>query len=181
MSRWKQTLNEAMNLPGARGAALVDLETGTCESAVAESEDDTGLSLVAQVHARMLRAQMRLAQEQRSDDGVEDLMITFDRNYHLIRPIRTAETGSYMFLCLVMDRAQANLAMTRRKLADLEARVAQRMEIESRIERARHSADAPGRPEKKAADVPAFMRDELVMRLLGIDSADRDKGRANTK
>lgn len=50
-------------------------------------------------------------------DGIEDMLITLGKQYHLIRPLRTR--GS-LFFYVVLDRSRANLAMARITLADVE-------------------------------------------------------------
>ncbi len=168
MSGWSKTLGAAMQMQGTVGAALVDLETGAC-MAVAEHGEEDSLSLSAVVNARMLRAQMRLAQGQRSSASVDDLLITFGHQYHLIRPVRNGLGIPSMFLYLVMDRIQANLAMTRRKIIELEEWISQTVEIDLQINAARKVPAVEGRGATKEA-LPAFMREETVMRLLGVPS-----------
>ena len=50
-------------------------------------------------------------------DGIEDILITLGKQYHIIRPLRGRPA---LFFYLVLDRVRANLAMARIGLADVE-------------------------------------------------------------
>ena len=48
-------------------------------------------------------------------DKIEDILITLDGQYHLIRMV-----GTSMFIYCVLDRRKANLALSRRELAGID-------------------------------------------------------------
>ncbi|MBP2368244.1 hypothetical protein [Pseudonocardia parietis] len=48
-------------------------------------------------------------------DSVEDILITLDTQYHVIRPI-SLRGEEQLFFYVALNRAQANLAMARRDL-----------------------------------------------------------------
>jgi hypothetical protein len=52
-------------------------------------------------------------------EAIDDILITLDTQYHLIRPIRGV-ADEKLFFYLVLNRAQANLAMARRDLRVIE-------------------------------------------------------------
>ena len=53
----------------------------------------------------------------RLQQSIEDILITLDKQYHVIRPLARQDG---FFLYLVLDRSRANLAMARFRLAGLE-------------------------------------------------------------
>jgi hypothetical protein len=54
-------------------------------------------------------------------DNVEDILITLNRQYHLIRLLKNNEA---LFLYLVLDKGRANLAMARHVMAETEKDIA---------------------------------------------------------
>lgn len=179
MSVLADAVAEIMTQNGAVSCAIVDIETGECLSrfgvAVTGMLEAAGL-----VNARMLRSKLKLVEEHHHE-SIEDILITLDRHYHIIRLIHCGARRPCMFLYLVMDRNVANLAMARRKLALLEYQMVETPEAAANLETAR--ADALGvsyyddkiyglNTEFGAVDdgeLPPFMRDDVAMKLLGIN------------
>jgi hypothetical protein len=52
-------------------------------------------------------------------EKIEDILITLDTQYHLIRPL-TSHSGKGLFLYLALRRDRANMAMARHKLRHIE-------------------------------------------------------------
>jgi hypothetical protein len=112
------SLKSAVSIDGAIGAALVDYESGM----MLGSAGDTGvvnLELAAAGNTEVIRAKMRTIQSLELGDEIEDILITLGRQYHIIRLLRTARSG-VLFLYLVLDRNQANLALARHELRRIE-------------------------------------------------------------
>jgi hypothetical protein len=63
---------------------------------------------------------MRTMQSLRLDDTIEDILITLNKQYHLIRLLKSARSDQGLFLYLVLDRERANLALARHNLKRIE-------------------------------------------------------------
>ncbi|MER8045384.1 hypothetical protein [Streptomyces sp. NPDC094032] len=120
-----ECLLEAMGLPGARGAWLVDWTSGLALGSAGESPVGDHETTAAET-AELARA----AAEFESPPGgtvpeaapVEDLILTTRTGYHLLRFVETAFDSS-VFLHLWLDRDAGNLALARIRLGDLAERL----------------------------------------------------------
>ncbi|QNP72297.1 hypothetical protein IAG44_24675 [Streptomyces roseirectus] len=121
-----ECLLEAMRLPGARGAALVDWTSGLALGIVGEFPG--GDPEIAATESAELA---RLATEQRAftpdpsstpspSDAppITDLIITNPDSYHLLHFLPTSlDTTAFLHICLT--RHEGNLALTRIRLEEL--------------------------------------------------------------
>ncbi|MEU4211806.1 hypothetical protein AB0F13_17675 [Streptomyces sp. NPDC026206] len=117
-------LAEAMTIPGARGASLVDWTTGLALGVVGDGPEGDHESSAAEA-AELARLAFENGAFTRStpDAGpVEDLIVTARGSYHLIRFVETAFDSS-VFLYLWLDRTEANLAVALFRLKDLTSRL----------------------------------------------------------
>ncbi|WP_433547336.1 hypothetical protein ACQPZG_21335 [Streptomyces sp. CA-294286] len=126
MSGIDACLVEAMQLPGARGAALVDWTSGLALGTAGEAagtDSETAAAESAEL-ARMAAEHGTFAPAGGQDKGppVEDVIITTRTDYHLLRYVETSFDSS-VFLHLWLDREQGNLALARLRLADLAERL----------------------------------------------------------
>ncbi|GGY61245.1 hypothetical protein [Streptomyces omiyaensis] len=122
-----ECLMEAMTLPGARGASLVDWNSGLALGTAGESPVGDHETTAAET-AELARAAAEFdsftaaAEEPPAEDGgvppVEDLIVTTRAGYHVIRFVRTSFDSS-VFLHLWLDRDTGNLALARIRLGDL--------------------------------------------------------------
>ncbi|MFI0351284.1 hypothetical protein [Actinomadura sp. 9N407] len=102
-----------MTVEGALGVALVDYESGMSLGSVGGS-GELDLEVAAAANAEVIRAKKRALEALKIDDAIEDILITLDRQYHLIRLL--SRGGSQLFLYLALDRSRANLALARHTL-----------------------------------------------------------------
>jgi hypothetical protein len=113
-------MKEAMSIAGAVGVALVDYDSGMSLGALGGG-DWLNLEVAAAGNTEVVRAKMRVMTALALNDGIEDILITLHRQYHLIRLLEPAKGSPTLFLYLVLDRERANLALARHYLKRIEA------------------------------------------------------------
>ncbi len=120
MDNIKESIQKALSIDGTIGAAIGDWSTGF--SLGQASLNDSAFSTLKLEQAIALNAEVIKAKN-RARDGlqitspIEDILITLQDQYHLIRICHTAEG---VFFYLVMDREKANLGLARIKLRQIE-------------------------------------------------------------
>jgi hypothetical protein len=112
-------LKEAMAIEGAIGVAVVDWESGLCLG-IQGGGKLLDLNLAAAGNTDVVRAEMRTMESLGLNDTIEDILITLKRQYHLIRLIKNPQSGTGLFLYLVLERSRANLALARHHLSRIE-------------------------------------------------------------
>ena len=118
MANIETSLKEAMTIEGAIGVALVDYTSGmTLGTAGGSAELD--LSVAAAGNTDVVRAKLRAMEMLNLSEKIEDILITLDTQYHMIRPL-TSRSGKGLFLYVALRRDRANLAMARHQLKRIE-------------------------------------------------------------
>ncbi|MDG4772670.1 hypothetical protein [Solwaraspora sp. WMMD792] len=121
MASLDTALKDAMGIEGAVGAALVDYSSGmTLGTAGGSAEMD--LAVAAAGNTDVVRAKMRTLEMLKIPDGIEDILITLDTQYHLIRPV-SSRSGQGLFFYLALSRSRSNLALARHQLRQIEASI----------------------------------------------------------
>lgn len=118
MANIKESLQEAMNIDGAIGVALVDYTSGMALGMAGGGS--LNLELAAAGNTEVVRAKMKIMSRLGIKEQIEDILITLGSQYHLIRPLREKNN---LFLYLALNKAQANLAMSRMLLSEIEAKL----------------------------------------------------------
>ncbi|SDW28247.1 hypothetical protein [Marinobacter mobilis] len=113
MATIKDSLEEALSIDGSVGAALVDFESGMCLGNAGQPGFD--LELAAAGNTEVVRAKKNIRDRLGLTDRIEDILITLDSQYHLIRMV-----GTTMFFYLVLQRDKSNLALARKQLSTIE-------------------------------------------------------------
>ena len=112
-------LQEAMAIPGAVGASIVDYTTGfpvAMTGAAPNSDHEAAAAGTADVVQAATSRSLYLSAM--PHDLLEDLIITTAGGYHLLRIVQT-DFDSRLVLYLWLDRLQGNLAMARRRMQAL--------------------------------------------------------------
>ncbi|MEU6687779.1 hypothetical protein [Streptomyces sp. NPDC046832] len=145
-----ESLLEAMRLPGARGASVVDWISGLALGAVGDAPGGDAEATAAETAelARLATESGALALTGQAPGGlpgdeatgssggdaggangpsgkeppVEDLIITNADSYHLLRFVTTT-FDSTVFVHLWLDRSEGNLALARIRLAEMTDRL----------------------------------------------------------
>ena len=111
-------LKDTMQIDGALGAALVDHASGMALG-TAGGGKNLDLTVAAAGNTDVVRAKLRAMEMLNITEKIEDILITLDSQYHLIRPL-TSRSGKGLFLYLALRRDRANLAMARHQLKRIE-------------------------------------------------------------
>ncbi|MEV6652512.1 hypothetical protein [Streptomyces sp. NPDC051219] len=126
-----ECLLEAMTLPGARGAAVVEWISGLALGTIGDSPNGSHETTAAETAelARMAAEQTAFAAPVGRDAGdgakalpVEDIVLTTPSAYHLMRFVETAFDNG-VFIHLWLGRDEGNLALARIRLRDLADRL----------------------------------------------------------
>jgi hypothetical protein len=114
------TVNSALKgvseIEGHVASALVDFNSGMCLGSVG-SGNGFDINVAAAGNTDVVRSKMKVMKALGINGGIEDILITLDTQYHLIRMIK-GQQG--LFLYVALRRANANLAMARLALTEIE-------------------------------------------------------------
>ena len=119
MADMDTALKEAMTIEGAIGVALVDYTSGMALGVVGGGKD-LDLTVAAAGNTDVVRAKLRAMEMLGLTEAIEDILITLDTQYHLIR-LLTGRAGKGLFLYIALTKSRANLAMARHQLRRIEA------------------------------------------------------------
>lgn len=118
MATIQQSLDDILAIDGALASALVDSSSGMM---LGSSGGGVDLEVAAAGNTEVVRAKLKTMSLLKLKDEIEDILITLNKQYHIIRLV-AAKPG--LFLYIVLDRNRANLALARRKVSDVEAALA---------------------------------------------------------
>lgn len=112
-------LKDAMQIDGAIGVALVDRASGMALG-IAGGTRDFDLQVAAAANTEVIRAKLRTMEMLSLHEHIEDVLVTLDTQYHLLRPL-TGRSGQGLFLYLALNKDRANLALARHQLKRIES------------------------------------------------------------
>lgn len=117
MANLNDSLNDLMTMDGALCAAVVDYSSGMMLGSVGTGVD---MELAAAGNTEVVRAKMKTMKALGLSDTIDDILITLGKQYHIIRP---SQRLSGIFVYYVLDKSRSNLALARRKVADVEGQM----------------------------------------------------------
>jgi hypothetical protein len=100
-------------------ACLVDSSSGMILGSW-QDQDDLPVPVAAAGAADVMNTVSMMTGQLASNGEVEDVIITLDSHYHLIRLLRRGP-GRQFLLLVTLERPQANLAMALREIRDFSA------------------------------------------------------------
>ena len=112
---YDKTVAEMLNVDGALAAAVVDYSSGMLLAGGGSPSID--LEIAAAGNTEVMRAKNKTMKMLGLKDEIEDILMTLDTQYHLLRPLPRHDG---LFLYSVLDRSKANLALARRSLINAE-------------------------------------------------------------
>lgn len=118
MADMDASLKEIMTIDGAIGAAVADYTSGMALGTIGGTKD-LDLAVAAAGNTDVVRAKLRAMEMLNIKEAIEDILITLDTQYHLIRPL-SGRAGKGLFLYLALMKNRANLAMARHQLRQIE-------------------------------------------------------------
>src|SRR5262245_13911831 len=110
MADIERSLKEAMAIEGAIGVALGDYTSGLTLG-VMGGDLNLDMNVAAAGNTDVVRAKNRTMEMLGLSDGIEDILITLDSQYHLIRLRRGRHGADSLFLYLALDKRRANLGL----------------------------------------------------------------------
>ncbi|CAL9360511.1 hypothetical protein [Streptomyces pilosus] len=120
MANTETSLKECLaSIDGATAVALVDYTSGMALGTLGGGKD-FNLEVAAAGNTDVVRSKLRTMEHLGLNEEIEDILITLNSQYHLIRLLK-GRGGNGLFLYLVLDGARANLAMARHQLRRIEA------------------------------------------------------------
>lgn len=116
MASIKEGLQKLTEADGFVGACVVDSNSGMMLGSEGGGSA-INLEVAAAGNTEVVRAKRKTMNSLKLNDNIEDILISLNRQYHLIRPM---EKKDGFFIYLVVDRNRANLALTRHLLSEVE-------------------------------------------------------------
>ena len=120
MDNIKESIQSSLSIDGTIGAALGDWSTGFSLGQVSKDENAFSTLKLEQaiaLNSEVIKAKNRAREGLGITSPIEDILITLQDQYHLIRICETLEG---VFFYMVMDREKSNLGLARIKLRQIE-------------------------------------------------------------
>ncbi len=113
----EDAMKKLMEINGATAAMIVDSDSGMV---LAQAGGGINLDLAAAGNTEVVRAKRKTIASLKLDDRIEDMLITLGKQFHILRPLGTKQN---IFIYSVLDKANANLAMARLVISEVEGNI----------------------------------------------------------
>ena len=114
----ESALQDIMDIAGAIGAAVVDYENGMTLGTIGGRDLD--MELAGSGNTEVVRAKKNIIHDLNLDEDLEDILISLEGQYHLIR---MCEHHEDVFIYLAIDRSQGNLGLARRTIDKIDKKL----------------------------------------------------------
>ena len=114
----QDALDDLMDIDGAIGAAVVDYENGMTLGTIGGRNLD--MELAGAGTTEVVRSEHNIIHDLGLEDRVEDLLVSLDSQYHLVR---MCENHEDVFIYLVIDRGDGNLGLARRSIDQIDEKL----------------------------------------------------------
>ncbi len=115
MATINESLEALMSIDGAKGTSIVDYTSGMV---LGEAGSGIDMELAAAGNSEVVKAKLKTMKSLGLKDELEDILFTIATQYHVLRPL-SKHKG--LFIYLALNKEQANLALARRKVMDIES------------------------------------------------------------
>src|SRR5262245_60026383 len=115
MANIRESMERLMAVDGCLGCCVVDSNSGMMLDS--KGGGPVNLEIAAAGNTEVVRSKRKTMKSLALQDSIEDILITLNRQYHLIRPIAINDA---LFIYMVLDNAKSNLVMSRFHLAAVE-------------------------------------------------------------
>ena len=110
-------ISKLQDITGFIGAAVVDADSGMMLASIGGGAL-LDMEVAGAANTEVVKAKLRAMEALGLDDGIEDILITLGKQYHLIRPLANQPTT---FIYVAVDRRTANLALARAQVKAVES------------------------------------------------------------
>lgn len=107
----ESSLEKLMDVSGAIGAAIVDYENGMTLGTIGGRDLD--MELAGAGNTEVVRAKKNTAHDLGLEGEIEDILISLEGQYHIIR---MCENHENVFIYMAIDRSEGNLGLARRSI-----------------------------------------------------------------
>jgi predicted regulator of Ras-like GTPase activity (Roadblock/LC7/MglB family) len=114
MADIQASLRELMDIRGAVGTAIVDYESGMTLGT--KGGGDFDMEIAAAGKTEVVRSERTMNENIGTDEAIDDILITLDDHYHLIKMFRTGD----IFTLLVLDKEDSSLGLARRLMDQID-------------------------------------------------------------